>query len=406
MRLSFVIVLKKQVVLLSGYLMALVVPVSALHFDHDAFNFTTLDEFLSPGKELKIWSDTVVRITGIGFKNRMNGGWQRTTSKGIPCTLSVGDTLAVRIYASYIKSAENPVIDSLIVVVNQSLAGASYVQLHVGAFPHVLVTTDTITGPLTIAPAGINASAGAYKSGFFIFGGTSTSQYIDFSQGVNTPQDSDVVVSYRNGCLCTAPFGVLNLGIFDSLPTIDISGYVGFVPETSSVCRTYKSTFDSIVKSHHFICPAVPADTCVAGDLKQVSMVRTKEGHYAILVKVGEYIGGINRDYYYWGYQSDGNRMFAPGPASGLNNQLHDTKLSGKSGMQIAKHGNTIHLSFPREGTIKTLSVYKCDGSLLFRHAITMAKSNSIEFGRLPKGLYIVSVQTEKQRMNQRLFIF
>jgi hypothetical protein len=480
MREFFVMSVKKQLLLLAGFVTILFVPVSALHFDHDAFHFTTLDELLStPGKEVKIWSDTLVRITGIGFKNRMDGNWQYQANKSIPCTLSVGDSIAVKFNASSIRSAENPVIDSLVIVVNQSLASAGHVQLHIGAFPHVLVTTNTITAPsldtagkniqfgrdsvyctlrhkmyytfiwddgfssswqdartavhswsisrrytvrvtarcqqnlftdsslsfpMTIAPSAINASAGAYKSGFFTQSGALR---IDFSQGVNPPQDSDVVFGPHGGCLANASFGALNLGIFDSMPTINIAGYLnGFVPDTASVSRTYKPTYDSIVGSLHLICPAAMTDTCIAHTTKQVTMVKTKEGHSAILMKVGEFMGGMDRAYYYWGYQSDGGRMFAPAASSGLDNKLIYKKSNTPAAIKIIKRGEKIQLVLPGYRPIKEISVYGCNGSLLHHAFVKTVKVNSIELGTLPKGLYIVAVSTDEGKMNQRLYIY
>jgi hypothetical protein len=43
--------------------------------------------------------------------------------------------------------------------------------------------------------------------------------------------------------------------------------------------------------------------------------IRTSEGRYAVLVIFDQYIGGIDRYYYYWAYQSDGSRILYKGAA-------------------------------------------------------------------------------------------
>jgi hypothetical protein len=44
-----------------------------------------------------------------------------------------------------------------------------------------------------------------------------------------------------------------------------------------------------------------------------VYFIRTSEGDYAALVIFGQYIGGIDRYYYYWAYQNDGLRLLYKG---------------------------------------------------------------------------------------------
>ncbi len=473
-------VLKRRLLLLAGSLSVLCVPASALHFNHDAFNFATLEELLSPGKEVKAWSDTLVRITGIGFRTQTNTTWQYQASRSLPCTLSAGETLAVKFNATFIRNAENPAVDSLIVVVNQSLAGASYVQLHIGALPHVLVTTNTITGPaadtsgkpirfdrdsvyctlrhgiyyeflwddgfkspwlqtrtavhswsiprrynvriiarcqlnlftdssksfsLDIAPDHLNAAPGSYKSGFVTIGDAMTPRYIDFSQGADSPHDSDAVFKYINGYSFIAPAGALTLGIYDSMPTMDFAAFARVNPETSSVYRTYKATFDSIVRSLHLVCPAVMPDSGSAMNTKQMSLVRTQEGHYAILIKVGQFPGGADRQYYYWGYQSDGGRMFAPGAASVSNDKAPAWKPDAPGRLTVRRRGNATRLALPRDGLTKEIKLYKCDGSMPYHWAVATGRANSIDLMKIPRGFYLAVIRGEKEKITQRVYI-
>lgn len=64
---------------------------------------------------------------------------------------------------------------------------------------------------------------------------------------------------------------------------------------------------DSLMKKEKITAPAAGyTDSVEAGG--SVFFLKTVEDHYAILIKVGEYIGGINRITYYWVYQSGGEK--------------------------------------------------------------------------------------------------
>jgi hypothetical protein len=331
MRLSPTAFVKKQFVIACGLTALLSIPALALHFDRQALTYATIDELYAPGKEVKAWSDTSIIITSIVFKYLENVSWYYTVNKTIPCTLSVGDTFKVSVYAGFVRNVETPLVDSL-VVVTKSLV-LNFMPLQVAAIPHRWVTTKTLTGPVsdsagktlrfsrdsvsctyrhtvfhtflwddgfqavqatgvraafhswslpgtynvrsvvscwgdltpdttpahqvTILPSGIQAKAGAYKSGFYVFTGGSPLQRIDFSQtGVASPQEADVRFEANGANTVVAPYGIINLGTFNSLPIAATMGFGGFVPDTSSDSRKDKPTYDSIVTSIHVVCPA------------------------------------------------------------------------------------------------------------------------------------------------------
>ena len=464
-----------------GFILFRPFPAGALHFDRDTVSFTTLEELFSPGKELKVWSDTSIRILNVSFTYHDNGiSWQYKANRSIPCTLSVGDTLTVQLYAVHIRNADDPAVDSFALATGPGQF--NYLPLQVAAFPHNLVTTNTVSGPsldtagkclrftrdsvsctlrhkvyysfvwddrfrspwmdtrtavhswsvarqyalrtmvrcqenlftdtlqtfsVTIAPVMLNVVPGAYKSGFFTreVGGRTFS--MDFSQGVaDTLQDSDIVFNSSDGYFFTASRGLISLGIYDSLPKLSTVSCSGVAPETSTVCRTYKQTFDSIVESLSIICPAVMPDTVMRMNVGQFCLIKTKENHYAILVKVGEYIGGIDREYYYWGYQSDGGSRLYPAVTSVLNNEAPHRKQSGPSGIKFIRQRNKVRLVLTYDRSAKEIAVYACDGSLVHRYSFIGMKTAAFETGDLPKGVYIVSVRTEKEKRRQLLHIY
>jgi hypothetical protein len=61
---------------------------------------------------------------------------------------------------------------------------------------------------------------------------------------------------------------------------------------------------DSMIKKRGLAAPTSGyLDSCSKN--KMAYFLKTKEGRFATLIKVGEYIGGINRIYYYWVYRPD-----------------------------------------------------------------------------------------------------
>jgi hypothetical protein len=460
---------------------ALYAPAGALHFDHDFFDYTAVDELCSaPGKELKAWSDTAIRITGVGIRSRTNVSWQYRTNRSIPCTLAVGDTFSVRFYVSFLGSAESPAVDSVIFVVNQRLSESSFVPLRIPAFPHKLITANAISGPasdtagaclrfsgdsvyctlrhaiqyvfewgdgfwspwtdvgtavhswsiprryticvqarcqgnlstdcsqpfpMTIADAGVHSSAGAYRSGLFArevaYGGIPG---IDFSKTAYSSPDGDIVFKYARNYSFLAPYGIFSLGILDSLPMVFVGNYLGFIPDSDAVCKSYTSTFDSLIESLHVVCPAAPSETSMHMENKQVCVLRTKEGHCAIVAKIGDFIGSHYGELYYWGYQSDGNRMLSPGRATGIQGKAKGLHPGTVRGPTIAKHGTGLSLALPRDGTIRAVSIYRCDGSLVCRRLTGGVQTSFIDLDKLPQGMHIVCVQTGKKRMYRRIF--
>jgi hypothetical protein len=135
-----------------------------------------------------------------------------------------------------------------------------------------------------------------------------------------------------------------------------------------------------------------------------VCVLKTKEGHWAIVAKIGDFIGSHYGELYYWGYQSDGNRMLSPGRATGIQGKAKGSHPGIARGPRIAKHGATLCLSLPRDDAIRTISIYGCDGSLACRLLPGGMRTSFIDLDRLPQGMHIVCVQTGKKRMYRRIF--
>jgi hypothetical protein len=462
---------------------------SALHYDKQAVSFSTLDELFSPGKELKVWSDTTVKILGISFINmndlyssRTSISWQYNTEKNIPCTLSVGDTLKLKLYATYIRKAENPQIDSLCLATGPGQF--NYVPLQIASFPHSIVTSNSFSGPivdttgkclhfsrdsvfctlrhpvyycffwgdrfhtpwiaarmalhswflpgqytikavarcsdqlyadtlkspsLTLAsPVPKNVVPGMYKSGFFIrMVGAGNNNVIDFSQGTNNPAiDSDLVFG-KTGYNFSVKAGLISPGLYDSLPKLSNLNCGGAPSETTTVCKAAKRTMDSLVGALNILCPSVMPDTVITTmSVGQFCLVKTREGHYAIMIKIGEYIGGIDREYYYWGYQSDGSSLLYPGTTTVANEKVIPKVQRGPGRIQMMRQGTSIRLILPEGRLPREVSIYRCNGAMI--HHIVMIPENetAFELSGMNAGVFIVSVKTDRGVLREVVQLF
>ena len=97
--------------------------------------------------------------------------------------------------------------------------------------------------------------------------------------------------------------------------------------------------------------------------------------------------------------------MFAPDVSSGQHTAIPPKKLSEAVGIKVIKKVHGIQLFLPEGRSIKEVSIYNCNGSLLYHNSMNIAKTTVTKFVRLPKGFYVVSVQTEKEKIIRRLCI-
>lgn len=463
---------------------------SALHYDKQAVSFTTLDELFSTGKELKVWSDTSVGILGISFifhndpyNSRTNISWQFNAGRSIPCTLSVGDTLRLKLYVTYMRKADSQQIDSVCLATGPGQF--NYVPLQIASFPHALVTSNSFTGPtsdtagkclhfsrdsvfctlrhpvyysyywgdrfhtpwtttrsalhswsqpgqytiktlarcsdqlyadtlkspsMTLSPPVLkNVVFGTYKSGFFVrMVGAGNNNIIDFSNGANNPAlDSDLVFD-RTGYTFSVKSGVISPGLLDSLPKLSNINCAGMPSETTTVCKSIKQTMDSLIGALKILCPSVMPDTVItAMGVGQFCLVKTREGHNAIMIKIGEYIGGIDREYYYWGYQSDGSGLLNPGATAVLNDKLIPNVQRCSSKIRIMRQGNSVRLVLPDDRLAEEVSIYRCNGAMIHRIALIPENEAVIEFSGMNSELFIISVKTDRGVLREvvRLFV-
>ncbi|MBN1131220.1 MAG: hypothetical protein JXA71_19675 [Chitinispirillaceae bacterium] len=69
---------------------------------------------------------------------------------------------------------------------------------------------------------------------------------------------------------------------------------------------------DSMMKRRGLTAPPGGyADSCAVH--KPAYFLKTSEGGFVAMIKVGEYIGGINRTYYYWAYRPESDRILYKG---------------------------------------------------------------------------------------------
>ena len=106
---------------------------------------------------------------------------------------------------------------------------------------------------------------------------------------------------------------------FDSSISVDLQSKL---INGKSINRDREGLFylDSMMKRFQQQAPqAVYRGSCPAR--KGVYFLKTNENWYAVLLKIGEYIGGIDRTYYYWAYQPDTGAVL-------FKNNLYDLPMS------------------------------------------------------------------------------
>jgi hypothetical protein len=464
-------------VILAGLIVVLPASAGALHYNRASVDFATVEEFFSSGKEVKVWSDTAVGILGISFSYHTNGiSWRYTADRAIPCTLSVSDTLRLMIQATYIRNADTPAADSLVIATGPGQF--NYLRLNVSAFQHALVTTAMVTGPasdtagkvlrygidsvyctlrhkvyytfdwgdhfrsirkdsrfsdhswctagqyalrisarcqenlttdtmrtfgVTMAPAVIIGSPvpNAYTSGFFIREVGGAVRLMDFSRGTGTPSDSDIVFNINHGYPFIARRGLVSLGTVDSLPVALTGGCTGAYADTNAVCRAKKLAYDSLIGALHIVCPAVLRDTVMSMEVGEVCLAKTTEGHNAILIKAGEYVGGIDREYFYWGYQGDGCRVLSPLSTSARVAEPRRRLSPAAAGILIKHHGAALQLVLSRRLLSGSITVYACDGTAVQRQTLTTPEQAVRIPLNLPRGVYVVSVGMGNEVLRQ-----
>jgi hypothetical protein len=99
-----------------------------------------------------------------------------------------------------------------------------------------------------------------------------------------------------------SPTGIIDLGFFDS----------SFVESIRLIINSdsLKTILDSAFLSHQVIAPAENYVSSYPSleNMGHLFAVNTSEGHYAGIINIGNYIGGIDRYNFYWVYQADASR--------------------------------------------------------------------------------------------------
>ena len=101
-----------------------------------------------------------------------------------------------------------------------------------------------------------------------------------------------------------APNGIY----FDSSISAELLQFI----ERQNITRNlhYRFYLDSMMKKNVLQAPLGNYSEAISAQ-SGAFFIKTIENHYAVMVKVGEYIGGINRIYYYWAYQPDGGTILS-----------------------------------------------------------------------------------------------
>jgi hypothetical protein len=160
---------------------------------------------------------------------------------------------------------------------------------------------------------------------------------------------------------------------------------------------------DSMMKKRWLTAPMngfAYADSCPLN--RGVYFLKTSEDHYAMMAKVGEYIGGINRSYYYWAYRPENDDILyketlfeqpeslsiTVDAFSGRPNPVFILKDS--AGIAEIVHQIYVSVNTLLDSSVKRTGDLQCSQSLGYRK---MTVSGMFDSGDVPNSSYKPSIE-------------
>jgi formylglycine-generating enzyme required for sulfatase activity len=249
------------------------------------------------------------------------------------------------------------------------------------------INSDTSHKTIIITDTGLTPGVNTYRSGLlsFTYPFAKNGPSLDFSDSVAQRNDL-VFTGYQGGpnMLVNAPFGAYDLG---SIAMPNMSAYSN---------DQLKYAVDSIVACLRILAPENGFQCCstvVGVDAHPVLIVMTGEGRYGLLIQVSYWSGGLDHFVYYWGFQSDGSRLFSPAAQCGAT--LQRQRLIGRSspGISAALHNETIVVVLPIGSPEGVVSLYDIRGCLVKRYAIAGSPTAILDLHGLSGAAYVLKVK-------------
>jgi hypothetical protein len=131
-------------------------------------------------------------------------------------------------------------------------------------------------------------------------------------------------------------------------------------------------------------------------------IVKTSEGRYGLLILFNYWAGGLDHFTYYWGYQSDGSRLFSPDAKCGATLQQNKSAAQALCRISVTISGNVITVVFPGVHPAGVISLYDMRGCLVKRYSVAGSQKAALVLRGLPGAAYLLKINSGKQEYVRR----
>jgi formylglycine-generating enzyme required for sulfatase activity len=260
------------------------------------------------------------------------------------------------------------------------------------------ISSDTSEAAITIANADFSQTAGAYRSRFYSFsfpisGGNSPT--IDFSDSSGPPYDA-LFAGYNNrDFVVQTPYGAYDLGSMA-------------IPNLTNITEERRlAVMDSVISCMKIVAPENGFECCSTTSKlfqsdHQVTIVKTSEGRYGLLVLFSFYSGGMDHYVYYLGYQSDGNRQFCPNAKCSATMQRRYKADPASSRISVMFSRNILTVNGGGANQSVGLFLYNLCGRLIKRQTVSDVSPARLDLSLIPAGSYLLKVVAGKKEFIHR----
>ncbi len=239
----------------------------------------------------------------------------------------------------------------------------------------------------------ISAINAEYRSGLFLFEGIADSAVIDFSEITDSCSgNSDCPVIEPDVEIAFFPlpshiksqYGIIDYGVVDFH-----FNEMGWYMYPDSI-EKFTSQGDSLIEALNVTAPQEGYTDSIQGEFRgHLYIMKTSESHYALLLPIAQYYGGINRYQFFWAYQTDSTGVFDPQtPIKIFYNCIRKDRIT------IDQSQNHIIISSASLPIIFNAMLYDMRGKVITRLGGGSSKRKGFFKIAVPDGIYILKIDT------------
>ncbi len=254
--------------------------------------------------------------------------------------------------------------------------------------------------------AAIHSLNAEYRSNLYLFEQTyyTPPEQFDFSEITDSTLhhydsnvvSADVFISHGEKDTIFSPYGVYCYG--------DINFYHinGWWFNTDSI-EIYKNKGDSIIWEASIIAPQDGyTDTIIKPSYNTLLfIVKTSENQHALFILVANYVGGLNREQYYWALQTDGSGIFQK-----ETSLKHNKSSAHNKNVYITQTKNSIIVnSLTKPSVISNVKLFDMKGRVVYTCGRSTSNQLCISKSGLSGGCYFIKLYTDKKVVIHRVLI-